>query len=568
MDRPTRRRRCSATSRPATASRRSTTRPTCAATSRGGTTSSARSCPATRPPARRPACRPRSSSRTTRTRPRGTSRDTRWVRADEWYNFSTERPRQRPRAALDGRVDVRPGRQRHGLRPPDRVVQALRRRPRLGHRAGPLRRPLRRAAVPRTTSSAASSTRPASRPATAAARSTPTSRRSRSTTTRARRSPSTSRPTAACSSRSSSAARSASTTRQNGQRQDRAHARRLLRRRGRPARHHGRPGLRDQQLHLRLLRARSRRTTTTRPTGSAGSPASPSARTRTIDPASEKLIIEVPARPRRRRARPHRRRPRLRPARATCCSASATTSTRTPSPRAATPRSPSARPTRACTTRARRRPTRTTCAASCCASRRAAPTPRATRSPPGNLFPEAEDTEDKTRPEIYAMGFRNPFRFSVDPNTGWIGLADYAPDSGTDAPATRGPAGIVEWNLIKPPGNYGWPLCMGNSEPFRDVDYTTSPVTRRRFFDCANPVNDSVRNTGLHQPPAGAGAGHVLRLHEVVGPGRDPGRRRPRADGRPVLRLRPGRSTPTSSSRSTSTASRSSTSGRRTASTR
>ena len=41
-----------------------------------------------------------------------------------------------------------PGGNAHGLRPPDRVVQALRRRPRLGHRARPLRRPLRRARVP------------------------------------------------------------------------------------------------------------------------------------------------------------------------------------------------------------------------------------------------------------------------------------------------------------------------------------------------------------------------------------------------------------------------------------
>ena len=125
--------------------------------------------------------------------------------------------------------------------------------------------------------------------------------------------------------------------------------------------------------------------------------------------------------------------------------------------------------------------------------------------PAGNLFPEAEDTDGKTRPEIYAMGFRNPFRFSVDPNTGWIGLADYAPDSGTDAPDTRGPAGIVEYNLIKTPGNYGWPLCMGDSEPFRDVDYKTSPVTVGPFFDCANPVNDSILNTGrTNLPPAQA----------------------------------------------------------------
>ncbi|MFC4855427.1 ThuA domain-containing protein [Actinophytocola glycyrrhizae] len=120
--------------------------------------------------------------------------------------------------------------------------------------------------------------------------------------------------------------------------------------------------------------------------------------------------------------------------------------------------------------------------------------------PEGNMF--APGTE-KTRPEIYAMGFRNPFRFAIDPKTGSLGVADYAPDNGTDNLANRGPAGIVEWNLITEPGFYGWPLCMGDNEPFRDVDYRTNPVTVGAFFDCANPVNDSIRNTGLvNLPPA------------------------------------------------------------------
>ncbi|MEK8228226.1 hypothetical protein NKG05_22410 [Oerskovia sp. M15] len=44
---------------------------------------------------------------------------------------------------------------------------------------------------------------------------------------------------------------------------------------------------------------------------------------------------------------------------------------------------------------------------------------------------------------------------------------------------------------------------MGKNEPFRDVDYRTSPVTVGANFDCDNPVNDSVKNTGLTQlPPA------------------------------------------------------------------
>ena len=46
---------------------------------------------------------------------------------------------------------------------------------------------------------------------------------------------------------------------------------------------------------------------------------------------------------------------------------------------------------------------------------------------------------------------------------------------------------------------------MGDNEPFRDVDYRTNPVTVGDYFDCANPVNDSVKNTGLTQlPPARA----------------------------------------------------------------
>ncbi len=55
--------------------------------------------------------------------------------------------------------------------------------------------------------------------------------------------------------------------------------------------------------------------------------------------------------------------------------------------------------------------------------------------PEGNLFPPGTD---KTRPEIYAMGFRNPFRMSVDDKTGTIYVGDYGPDAGSADP-NRGP---------------------------------------------------------------------------------------------------------------------------------
>ena len=54
--------------------------------------------------------------------------------------------------------------------------------------------------------------------------------------------------------------------------------------------------------------------------------------------------------------------------------------------------------------------------------------------PAGNMF--APGTAN-TRPEVYAMGFRNPFRMSVDKATGVVYLGDYGPDAGTADPQPR-----------------------------------------------------------------------------------------------------------------------------------
>ncbi|MGW4115901.1 ThuA domain-containing protein [Actinosynnema sp. NPDC004786] len=120
--------------------------------------------------------------------------------------------------------------------------------------------------------------------------------------------------------------------------------------------------------------------------------------------------------------------------------------------------------------------------------------------PSGNLF--APGTA-KTRPEIYAMGFRNPFRFSVHPTTGVIYAADYGPDAGADN-ANRGPGGLVEWNVIKSPGNYGWPYCIGNNTPFNDYNFATGQSGAK--FNCASPTNTSPNNTGLTTLPASRAA--------------------------------------------------------------
>ncbi|WP_432030748.1 PQQ-dependent sugar dehydrogenase [Streptomyces sp. 1222.5] len=117
--------------------------------------------------------------------------------------------------------------------------------------------------------------------------------------------------------------------------------------------------------------------------------------------------------------------------------------------------------------------------------------------PDGNLF--APGTA-KTRPEIYAMGFRNPFRFSVDKKTGIVYVGDYGPDAGAANPG-RGPAGQVEFARVTKAGNFGWPYCTGANDPYVDYDFATKTSGAR--FDCSAPKNDSPHNTGLTDlPPA------------------------------------------------------------------
>ncbi|MEV4756610.1 ThuA domain-containing protein [Micromonospora sp. NPDC049559] len=116
--------------------------------------------------------------------------------------------------------------------------------------------------------------------------------------------------------------------------------------------------------------------------------------------------------------------------------------------------------------------------------------------PSGNLF--APGTV-RTRPEIYAMGLRNPFRITVDPLTNALLVADYGPDARAADP-NRGPEGTVEFNRITSAGNYGWPYCVGDNTPFNDFDFATG--TSGPKFNCAAPVNNSPNNTGLTNLPA------------------------------------------------------------------
>ncbi|HLT51889.1 MAG TPA: PKD domain-containing protein, partial [Arenibacter sp.] len=117
--------------------------------------------------------------------------------------------------------------------------------------------------------------------------------------------------------------------------------------------------------------------------------------------------------------------------------------------------------------------------------------------PEGNLFPEGTPN---TRPEIYAMGLRNPFRFSVDSKTGYVYWGDVGPDAGEGDPQ-RGPHGMGEFNQARTSGNWGWPYTRGNNQVYYDYNFATK--TPGAKFDPNKLINDSPNNTGLRElPPA------------------------------------------------------------------
>ncbi|MGV3640556.1 MAG: ThuA domain-containing protein [Adhaeribacter sp.] len=116
--------------------------------------------------------------------------------------------------------------------------------------------------------------------------------------------------------------------------------------------------------------------------------------------------------------------------------------------------------------------------------------------PAGNLFPAGTAN---TRPEIYTMGLRNPYRMTTHPESGVVYWGEIGPDAGTDSPQ-QGPRGYDEINQAKKAGNFGWPYFIGDTKPYRDYDFAGK--TAGAPFNPAAPANESPNNTGLKQLPA------------------------------------------------------------------
>jgi cytochrome c len=114
--------------------------------------------------------------------------------------------------------------------------------------------------------------------------------------------------------------------------------------------------------------------------------------------------------------------------------------------------------------------------------------------PAGNLFPKGTP---QTRPEIYTMGHRNPWRPSIDSKTGWLYWGDIGPDATDDT--EQSPRGYDELNQARKPGFFGWPYFVGPNAAVPVFNYVDGELGEKK--DPLKPINKSVNNTGLKELP-------------------------------------------------------------------
>ncbi len=101
---------------------------------------------------------------------------------------------------------------------------------------------------------------------------------------------------------------------------------------------------------------------------------------------------------------------------------------------------------------------------------------------PGGQPVPAEGDAPQRVPEIYAMGFRNPYRVQVDEQRRRLRDATTR-RTPTSRENFRGPAGTGRVEVVRKPSNYGWPLCCSLEAPRT----TSGTFNSSRPLDPANP---------------------------------------------------------------------------------
>jgi cytochrome c len=116
-------------------------------------------------------------------------------------------------------------------------------------------------------------------------------------------------------------------------------------------------------------------------------------------------------------------------------------------------------------------------------------------SPEDNLF----KASDKTRPEIYIMGNRNPYTISIDEGRNAVTWGEVGPDQGLIT---------EEHNIATKPGFHGWPMYSG-----ANISHGKGAGTPEK------PINNDPANTGLSElPPAIPGFDNYKQSCSLTGP--------------------------------------------------
>ena len=144
--------------------------------------------------------------------------------------------------------------------------------------------------------------------------------------------------------------------------------------------------------------------------------------------------------------------------------------------------------------------------------------------PPGNLFPPGTPG---TRPEIYAMGLRNPWRVTIDSKTGWVYWGDVGPDASQDT--ANGPRGYDEHNQARGPGIL-WLAVLRRREP------RVSRVRLRQGSAARDERSEEADEHVRQQHRAARASARAARVHLVSV--RRVGEVSARRHGRPIGRRR------------------------------
>jgi|GEM_PF-2715585 len=115
----------------------------------------------------------------------------------------------------------------------------------------------------------------------------------------------------------------------------------------------------------------------------------------------------------------------------------------------------------------------------------------------GSLVPADNPHVDDAAydPYVYAMGFRSNYRIDVDPESQAIIVGNVGPDA-QRPDAARGPEGHDEVEVVPAGGgtNHGWPMCIGEAEPYVQYD-AFGAENPGEPFDCSGTVPAQIHYT-------------------------------------------------------------------------